>query len=76
MSECGMLLVSRIYCPVLRCHQKSGSVMGWAARIKIKAIKTKASSRRVDNISSSPRLECVEFLTTTSLVLISLDLDY
>ena len=70
-----MLLVSRMYCPVLRCHQKCGSVIGWAARIKIKAMKAKASSRRVDNISRGPRLVCAEFLTIRSFVLISLDLD-
>src|SRR6266511_4319238 len=76
MSVCGILLVSKMYWPVLRCHQKSGSVIGWAARIKINAMKSKTSSRRVDNSSTGFRLESAEILTIGSSVLIRLDLEY
>src|SRR6266498_553664 len=68
MSVCGILLVSKMYWPVLRCHQKSGSVIGWAARIKINAMKSKTSSRRVDNSSTGFRLESAEILTIGSSV--------
>ncbi len=75
ISVCGMFLLSKMCCPVLRCHQKSGSVMGWAERIKINAMKTKTSSRRVDRMSPGSRLERAEISTTGSSVLIRLNLD-
>src|SRR6266404_3304326 len=57
MSVWGILLVSKMYCPVLRCHQKSESVRGRAvARIKITAMTTKTSGRRLDRSTFiSPR---------------------
>src|SRR5882672_1602096 len=74
ISVCGILLVSRMYCPVLRCHQKSGSVIGCEARVKITAMKTILSSGRVDCIFRSPLPDWVETLTIASAASIKVEL--
>src|SRR5712691_9208092 len=59
ISVCGIFLVSTRYCPVLRCHQKSESVIGRALAAKITSMKIKTRSRRLErSMSTKPSGAC------------------
>jgi hypothetical protein len=45
---CGTVLVSRMSCPLRRCHQRSGSERLRAARAKSPTARTKTKTRRVE----------------------------
>src|SRR5207245_869424 len=66
----GICFVSTRYCPVLRCHQKSGSVIGRTLAAKITSMKIKSRSRRLErSMSTKPPCACSRIPTGENSIL-------